>query len=517
MTDMQDDDRRQARREQRQAARNEGASEARALELERDRALGAIKSDAFWNDILEALPRTINNEWFRSVAMAAIMTDPKLLQADRRSLANALVFSARMGLIPGPGYNEIALFVDGRGMVQHRTMYQGILKLIRNSGLVSDIDAQTLYENDHCALRIGEFPNHEIPLDRERGKPRGCYAYALPKGATKWMIEYMSWSSIMAHAKRYSEALRQNRDTPWKDPEAQGEMGNKTVLLRLAKMLPKSPEVMEALAHEEELERAERARDVTGAATPALMPPERTTAHGWTRQFGNGAETQREEPSRSAAGAPGEAKPREEAQPRPEARPTSSEPSAAQETGKRKRSGRAITDDIIAALGRAQDDDERSGILAEASRYTSLTPEMREEIRRAATKEPPDDWGQGGAPGGQHEQVSADSVSGAKGGEGQPDAGYGNGGEGNPDPGPYYPLKDPATYADLGRLPPGEFLDNAQRFAEEPLTFDQMNRLYTMTAAPLTEISKLGIADVSAAAHRLLVYINQRREALRPS
>ena len=260
MADQQTD-RRAVRAQQRDAARTQGAHEVTEQQLQVDRALGAIRSDQFWTDILAALPRTLDLSWFRQVATTAIMSDPRLLGAERKSLAISLMFAARMGLMPGAGFGEIALFADGTGRVQHRVMYGGVLKLVRNSRLVKVVDAQPVYQNDPCELLVGERPKHRIPLT-DRGPLIGAYAYAVLESGEA-MIEYSDWPSIWKHAQRYSDALKRGHDTPWKDPEAQPEMAAKTVLLRLTKTFPKSPEVSMALAHEYEAERGERARDVT--------------------------------------------------------------------------------------------------------------------------------------------------------------------------------------------------------------------------------------------------------------
>ena len=246
--------------ENRRELRAQGDAEARAIAVERERSLGVLQSDAFWATIMEALPGQLReNEMFRQAAMAAILAEPKLIKADKRSLTLALLYAAKLGLIPGPGFGEIALFVDKSNQVQHRTMYGGMLKLVRQSGMVADIDAQAVYENDDCHIRVGKMPRHEIALG-PRGKLLGCYAYARLHGSDHVMVEYMDWDSIWAHALKYSDALAGDRQTPWRDKEAKGEMGCKTVLHRLMKMQPKSVAVAQVLA-EDDVEH--RMRDVS--------------------------------------------------------------------------------------------------------------------------------------------------------------------------------------------------------------------------------------------------------------
>jgi recombination protein RecT len=284
VAEQQDTARREARQQQRQAAQEVGAAEARSMSDQIDRALGAIREDAFWTEILEALPRQMNRESFRAVVTSALLAEPKLLQANRRSLVIELMYCARMGLMPG-GFGEVALFVDGKNMVQHRTEYGGLLKMAYNTGMVAAADAVPVYEGEVCKLSPIEKPVHEYSL-KERGDWLGCYAYVKNLNG-EYQTEWMTAKEIMAHAERYSEALRQKRQTPWTDPLGKIEMGCKTVLRRQLKYVRKSPEVAEALAHEDELDRAMYAKDVTGAPRQAIEGPltSKTSGNGWSRQF----------------------------------------------------------------------------------------------------------------------------------------------------------------------------------------------------------------------------------------
>jgi phage RecT family recombinase len=391
----QTDDRRVARQAQRQEARAEGAQQSRDLVIERDRALGAVKSDTFWNDILAALPQQIDGEWFRSVATSAIMTDPKLLHADRRTLATELMYCARMGLMPG-GFGEVALFVDGNNQVQHRVEYQGILKLCHNSGMVASADAVAVYEGEHCELSPTEKPIHKFTL-RGKGAWIGSYAYVERQNG-RWQVEYMDKEAIMAHAKRYSDALQRGRQTPWNDPEAVAEMGNKTVLRRLLKYVPKSPQVAAVLAHENELDRTAM-RVVNPVPSSERMPaPVEPQPHssGWGRQYadggnGNGAAAQDEQLRQQ--------EPAEREQPRgggevrqqrqPEPAPEQTQPAAADDGGEARqqrrgrRSDEQITRDLITDIERAASAKELDEVMRGLKGKVATNPTYRNRIENA--------------------------------------------------------------------------------------------------------------------------------------
>lgn len=176
-------------------------------------------------------------ERFRTVALHAVTSNPKLLQADPASILEAIRDSATLGLEPnglmGEGY--VLPYYDkkrGKYVAQFQVGWRGLLKLIRRSGDVASVDAQVVYEADDFDVDLGTDPRiRHKPNLTQRGKRLGAYAYArLHSG--ELVIEWMSDADI-ALVRRASKAAD---DGPWVDwPD---EMARKTVVKRLAKRLP---------------------------------------------------------------------------------------------------------------------------------------------------------------------------------------------------------------------------------------------------------------------------------------
>lgn len=130
-------------------------------------------------ELKTALPANITPEKFISTAITGIRTskDPeKLLKSDRRSLYNAVQTAASYGLVLDG--REAALVPFGE-LVQFMPMVQGLVKLARNSGMISTIIAEVVYSKDKFSYRIGidETPHHEPDWFADsRGEPVGVWA-----------------------------------------------------------------------------------------------------------------------------------------------------------------------------------------------------------------------------------------------------------------------------------------------------------------------------------------------------
>jgi recombination protein RecT len=183
-----------------------------------------------------ALPAHVSVEKFSRVAMTAIQNNPALQNADRRSLFGAVVRLAQDGLLPDG--REAALVLFGN-KAQAMPMIAGVLKKIRQSGEVSKISAQVVYENDHFLVKYGfdEDVEHSPPaLDKPRGKAIGAYATAVLKDGSR-LLEVMSLEEI----EQVRKVSRASQNGPW--VQWWGEMARKTVMRRLSKRLPMSTDL----------------------------------------------------------------------------------------------------------------------------------------------------------------------------------------------------------------------------------------------------------------------------------
>jgi recombination protein RecT len=227
---------------------------------------------------------------FLAVAFALLANNSQLLErATPMSIVQSLRDAARLGLEP---LTEEAAIIEYQGVAQLMPQWRGYLKRIRNSGQVSDIDVQLVYENDHFEYSFtqqgGQFSH--IPVKHERGGYWGGYAYAvMPSGFVE--LEVMTEADINYIRDTFGrKESRSGKPMPWQT--SWGEMARKTLLRRLAKRLPASA-VNELLAldkaNDEAADRLEAAtarltdgvRDVRSLALQAVglapqIPAERT-------------------------------------------------------------------------------------------------------------------------------------------------------------------------------------------------------------------------------------------------
>lgn len=186
-----------------------------------------------------ALPAHITVEKFTRVAMTAIQNNPDLQNADRRSLFGAVVRLAQDGLLPDG--REAAIVLFGK-QAQAMPMIAGVLKKVRQSGEISYVSAQVVYENDRFKWTLGfdENVEHEpAPLDQEPGDPVAAYAVAVLKDGSR-LLEVMRKSEI----EKVRNVSRAKNNGPW--VSWWSEMARKTVMRRLAKRLPMSSDLEEA-------------------------------------------------------------------------------------------------------------------------------------------------------------------------------------------------------------------------------------------------------------------------------
>lgn len=189
------------------------------------------------------LPKYITPERFFQLVVLASHKTPKLKECTPLSLINAIMSSARLGLEIGskahlvPFKNECVLIPD----------YRGLADLARNGGKVRHIDARVVYTDDDFDFALGDKPfvKHRPKLRAVAG-PKGdgdiiaFYAVAqMPDGFSAF--EVMSKAEVDAIRGR----SRAKDDGPWVSDYPM--MGRKTVLKRLCKFLPQSPELQAAI------------------------------------------------------------------------------------------------------------------------------------------------------------------------------------------------------------------------------------------------------------------------------
>lgn len=191
---------------------------------------------------VRVLPKICTPERFARVAVTCIKKNSKLILAlqtkeGKKSLAEAFMKCAELGIEPDgrrayliPYKNDIQLIID----------YKGIAELAMRSGMISNIHADKVCDNDDFEYNIGEITTHRIHFRRPRGEAYAYYAIVTFKDGTK-KCEVMSKDEVDAIRKR----SKSPNNGPWVTDY--DEMAKKTVFKRLSKWLPLSPELQKGI------------------------------------------------------------------------------------------------------------------------------------------------------------------------------------------------------------------------------------------------------------------------------
>ena len=194
------------------------------------------------NEIMSALPSHIPVQHFCRVLQTAVNTSPELLNCNRKSFWQSAIKCATDGLLPD---GREAAFVIFGNSVQYIPMYQGILKRIRNNNKNILISCHLIYENDYFVWEEGTNQQliHKPLFPGDRGEIIGAYAVAHFVDNDSYQFVVMSKDEI--NAIRSASPSGRSDKSPW--GKWWGEMAKKTVLRRLAKMLPMNADVMDLI------------------------------------------------------------------------------------------------------------------------------------------------------------------------------------------------------------------------------------------------------------------------------
>ena len=235
-------------------------------------AISAIL-DRNQTQVEDALQGRIPAGQFVQIALTSMWTDPAILACSDASIWLALMHTAQLGLVPS-GIGGAYLVPYGK-TCQMVISYQGYIELALRGG-VRKIEASVVYEGDDFEIRRGTDPyvRHVPDFDAVHDDGsllgvRGAYAVAWLPGDLQ-IAEPMRLDQIT----RIRDLTRGG--AVWKTHPV--EMARKTAVRRLFKYLPKTGELVNAMA-------AESAVDATGAL-PALpefemeQGPDGPTGHG---------------------------------------------------------------------------------------------------------------------------------------------------------------------------------------------------------------------------------------------
>lgn len=200
------------------------------------------------------LPKHVGADRMLKIALGALRTTPKLMQARTDTLLGAIIQCAQLGLEPNTPLGHAYLIpFENRSKniteVQIVFGYKGLIDLARRSGQIVSIAAHEVRENDHFEYEYGldEKLVHR-PAMGERGNVIAFYAVAKLVGGG-YAFEVMSNADVIAirdASQGWKTAVRFKKEaaSPWGAHFV--EMGRKTVLRRLFKFLPVSIELATA-------------------------------------------------------------------------------------------------------------------------------------------------------------------------------------------------------------------------------------------------------------------------------
>ena len=195
---------------------------------------GLLSDQTIQTQIARALPAHLKPDRFIRVAITALSKIPKLRECTPESFMKSLLDLSAFGLEPDgrrayliPYGKECTLIVS----------YMGLVELIRRSGEVASIRAETVCEKDVFSWVNGEI-THEVDWRQDRGKVQAVYAEAVLKSG-----ERQTATMTLAEVEAIRKRSKAGNSGPWQTDFA--EMAKKTAVRRLSKMLPLSSEIME--------------------------------------------------------------------------------------------------------------------------------------------------------------------------------------------------------------------------------------------------------------------------------
>ena len=211
-------------------------------QLQRERAAKMIAALETRRDVWEPYLRQSRTDpdLFLAGCRRALGKNPALADCDAGSFINAAMDVARLGLMPD---GKKAALTPFKKQVTAVIMYEGMLDVIYRTGITGAITCQVIYEGeddpDILDYDLGTDPYIKFrpPLTRKDSQPIiGAFAVAQPKDGGKPWAELLSKDDL-----RKIGLVSKATNGPRK--EWPGEMARKGALRRMAKFLPKTPEI----------------------------------------------------------------------------------------------------------------------------------------------------------------------------------------------------------------------------------------------------------------------------------
>lgn len=208
---------------------------------------GLLRREEFQRSLADVAPKHITKERIVKLALVAASRQPKLFECTPQSFLQSVMKSAELGLdcVGTLGQGYLVPYYNGKIKAfecQFIVGYQGLIELARRSGNISRIESRVVYEKDEFIVEYGLEPKliHKPYLGGDRGKIVCVYAIAELKDGSR-QVEVMTLDEV----ERIRDRSKAKDGGPWITDFA--EMARKTVIRRLAKYLPLSPELAKAI------------------------------------------------------------------------------------------------------------------------------------------------------------------------------------------------------------------------------------------------------------------------------
>ena len=177
------------------------------------------------------------------IALTEFRKVEKLERCDPVTIIGAIVMASQLGLEPGSGLGHCFLvpYYNNRRETYECQLipgYKGLVELARRSGQVHDVYSRVVYKNDVFDYDYGlDQKLVHKPAEGDRGEMTHVYAVVKYKNGGSG-FEVMSKASV----EKARDSLK-NKNPVWKDHF--DEMARKTVVRKLAKYMPMSPELVQ--------------------------------------------------------------------------------------------------------------------------------------------------------------------------------------------------------------------------------------------------------------------------------
>ena len=228
--------------------------------------------EAMKPQFVKSLPSHVKPEKFVRAIQNAVMNTKDLVNIERNSFYSACMKSAELGLMPN---GKEAAIVPYKGTATYIPMYEGLLKLVRNSGEIKSIVTELVYSKENFEYWIDEDGPHlkHNPKFRDRGNLDLVYCVVTTKDGAAY-IEVMTMEDI-----EKVKAASRAQNGPWKTwPE---EMMKKSVFRRLFKRLPKSSDLdQDLLERSLEADQEMDFRDVGSSGEVKAKPVQQSRLKG---------------------------------------------------------------------------------------------------------------------------------------------------------------------------------------------------------------------------------------------